>query len=249
MYPNEEQKILLERHFGSCRFVWNHFLEVRNKYHAERRDDKKRGLTGFDTMKMLTSLKKDVTWLNEINSQSLQHSLVKLDMAFKSFFRHNTDYPNFRSKKDNQYFIVPSGFKATRNRLVMPNFLEGIEYRDRFSIPQDIKQIIVTRDVDRYYASIQYETDETLEKGKGTIGIDMGIKHFATTSDGLQVEPLNSMRKHEKRLKRQQKKLSRKKKGSNNRRKQIARVRKIHRQIRDGISSKPCSHTRWSGEK
>ena len=131
----------------------------------------------------------------------------------------------------------------------MPKFLEGIEYRDKSSIPQDIKQIIVTRDVDRYYASIQYETDETLEKGKGTIGIDMGIKHFATTSDGLQVEPLNSMRKHEKRLKRQQKKLSRKKKGSNNRRKQIARVRKIHRQIRDGISSKPCSHTRWSGEK
>ena len=79
MYPNEEQKILLERHFGSCRFVWNHFLEVRNKYHAEHRDDKKRGLTGFDTMKMLTSLKKDVTWLNEINSQSLQRSLVKLD--------------------------------------------------------------------------------------------------------------------------------------------------------------------------
>ena len=116
-----------------------------NKYHAEHRDDKKRGLTGFDTMKMLTSLKKDTTWLNEINSQSLQHSLVRLDMAFKSFFRHNTDYPNFRSKKDNQYFIVPSGFKATQNRLVMPNFLEGIEYRDKSSIPQDIKQIIVTR--------------------------------------------------------------------------------------------------------
>ncbi len=214
-----------------------------NKYHAEHRDDKKRGLTGFDTMKMLTSLKKDTTWLNEINSQSLQHSLVRLDMAFKSFFRHNTDYPNFRSKKDNQYFIVPFGFKATQNRLVMPKFLEGIEYRDKSSIPQDIKQIVVTRDVDRYYASIQYETNEALEKGKGTIGIDMGIKHFATTSDGLQVEPLNSTRKHEKRLKRQQKKVS------NNRIKRIARVRKIHRQIRDGISSKPCSHTRWSGEK
>ena len=233
LYPNEEQKILLEKHFGSCRFVWNHFLEVRNKYNAEHRDDKKRGLTAFDTMKMLTALKKDVTWLNEINSQSLQHSLVKLDMAFKSFFRHNTDYPNFRSKKDNQYFIVPSGFKTDANKLIIPKFLEGIEYRDKSSIPQDIRQIVVTRDVDRYYASIQYEATGETSKGNGTIGIDMGIKHFATTSDGLQVEPLNSMRKHEKRLKRQQKKLSRKKKGSNNRRKQIARVRKIHQQIRD----------------
>ena len=227
LYPNEEQKILLEKHFGSCRFVWNHFLEVRNKYNAEHRDDKKRGLTAFDTMKMLTALKKDVTWLNEINSQSLQHSLVKLDMAFKSFFRHNTDYPNFRSKKDNQYFIVPSGFKTDANKLIIPKFLEGIEYRDKSSIPQDIRQIVVTRDVDRYYASIQYEATGETSKGNGTIGIDMGIKHFATTSDGLQVEPLNSMRKHEKRLKRQQKK------GSNNRRKQIARVRKIHQQIRD----------------
>ncbi len=184
-------------------------------------------------MKMLTALKKDVTWLNEINSQSLQHSLVKLDMAFKSFFRHNTDYPNFRSRKDNQYFIVPSGFKTDANKLIIPKFLDGIEYRDKSSIPQDIKQIIVTRDVDRYCASIQYEADEIVQKGNGTTGIDMGIKHFATTSDGLQVEPLNSMRKHEKRLKRQQNKLSRKKKGSKNRRRQIVRVQKIYQHIRD----------------
>jgi putative transposase len=115
----------------------------------------------------------------------------------------------------------------------MPKFLEGIEYRDKSSIPQDIRQIVVTRDADRYCASIQYESDEVPEKGMGIAGIDMGIKAFVTMSDGLQVEPLNSMRKHEKRLKRQQKKLSRKKKGSENRKKQIANVQKIHEQIRD----------------
>ena len=233
LYPNEEQIILLEKHFGSCRFVWNHFLEVRNKYYAEHRDDKKKGLTVFDTMKMLTVLKRDIAWLNEINSQSLQQSLVKLDKAFKSFFKHYTDYPNFRSKKGNQYFVVPSGFKTVGNKLIMPKFLDGIEYRDKSPIPQDIKQIVVTRDVDRYYASIQYEADEALQKGVGTVGIDVGIKAFATMSDGLQVEPLNSLKRNEKRLKRQQKKLSRKKKGSENRKKQIVRVRKIHQQIRD----------------
>ena len=82
LYPSEKQKILLEKHFGSCRFVWNHFLEVRNKYYAEHKNEKKKGLTAFDTMKMLTVLKKEVTWLNESNSQSLQHSLVKLDKGF-----------------------------------------------------------------------------------------------------------------------------------------------------------------------
>ena len=69
LYPSEKQKVLLEKHFGSCRFVWNHFLEVRTGYYAEHRDDKKKGLTGFDTMKMLTVLKKEIIWLNEINSE------------------------------------------------------------------------------------------------------------------------------------------------------------------------------------
>ena len=233
LYPSNQQKILLEKHFGSCRFVYNHFLDIRNKYYAEHRSDKKKGLSAFDTMKMLTQLKKETIWLNEANSQSLQHSLVELDKAFKSFFKHNASYPNFRSKKDNQYFIVPSGFKVKGTRLVIPKFVEGIEYRDESVIPDKIKQIVVTRDVDRYYASVQYESDESLQKGKGTVGIDMGIRSFATLSDGLQIEPLNALRKTEIRLKRQQKKLSRKEKGSENRKKQIVRVQKVHQKIRD----------------
>ena len=233
LYPNEAQSVLLEKHFGSCRFVWNHFLEIRSRYHAEHRNEEKKGLTAFDTMKLLTELKKEKDWLYEINSQSLQHSLVRLDMAFKSFFRHNTDYPTYRSKKDNQYFIVPSGFKAISNRLIIPKFTEGIVFRDKSPIPEHIRQVVISKDVDRYYASIQYESDEPPEKGTGTAGIDMGIKAFLTTSSGLQIEPLNSYRNMEKKLKRQQKKLSRKKKGSNSRRKQIVKVQKIHQQIRD----------------
>jgi len=233
LYPNEEQRILIERHFGSCRFVWNHFLEIRNKYYAEHKKEKKKGLTAFDTMKMLTTLKKEITWLNEINSQSLQHSLVELDKAFRSFFKHNTAYPAFKSKKDKQYFIIPSGFKAIGNKLIIPKFTEGIEYRDKSSIPENIKQIIITKDVDRYYASIQYETNEELVRGKGSVGIDMGIKHLLTTSDGIQIKPLNILRKKEKKLKREQRRLSRKEKGSHNRKKQIVKVQKIHQQIRD----------------
>ncbi|MGC8645222.1 MAG: helix-turn-helix domain-containing protein [Thermoplasmata archaeon] len=53
LYPDEEQKILLEKHFGSCRFVWNHFLEVKTKYYTEHKNDRKKSLNAFDTMKML----------------------------------------------------------------------------------------------------------------------------------------------------------------------------------------------------
>ena len=230
LYPNGQQKILLERHFGACRFVYNHFLEARTKYYAE---SKAQGLNYFKACKMLTELKKEYPWLYEISNPSLQQSLRKLDNAFTAFFRKNNDYPNFRSKKDNQYFIVPSGFRVDGNKLIIPKFMEGMEYRDKKAIPGKIKQIVVSRDVSRYYASIQYETEEELPKGNAVIGIDMGIRAFLTASDGLQVEPLNALRKAEKKWKREQGRLSRKKKGSENRKKQIVKVQKIYQRIRD----------------
>ena len=116
----------MERHFGACRFVYNHFLEARTKYYAE---SKAQGLNYFKACKMLTELKKEYPWLYEISNPSLQQSLRKLDNAFTAFFRKNNDYPNFRSKKDNQYFIVPSGFRADGNELIIPKFMEGMEYR------------------------------------------------------------------------------------------------------------------------
>jgi putative transposase len=233
LYPNEKQRILIEKHFGSCRFVCNYFLDVRNKYYVEHKGDKKKSLSVFDTMKMLTTLKKELTWLNEVNSQSLQHSLVELDKAFKSFFKHNTAYPTFKSKKDKQYFIIPSGFKARGNRLVIPKFPEGIKYRDKSAIPENIKQIVITKKADRYYASIQYESSEQPTKGEGAIGIDMGIKHFLTTSDDIAIEPINAYRKYEKKLKREHRRLSRKKKGSKNRAKKILKIEKTHQKIND----------------
>ncbi len=233
LYPDKEQRILLEKHFGACRFVYNHFLEFRNKYYVDHKNEKKKGLTAFDTINMLKGLKKEFPWLYEINAQSLQHSLFKLDQAFKSFFKRNTAYPKFRSKKDNQYFIVPSGIKVLDKKLIIPKFTEGIRFRDKGEIPQDIKQVVITRDVDRYYASIQYEINDILRKGNGIIGIDLGIKHFITTSDGIQIEPLNSYRKLERKLKREHRRLSRKEKGSINRRKQIFKLRKVYQRIRD----------------
>ena len=228
-YPDEDQKVLIEKHFGSTRFIWNHFLEKKSReYH-----DTGKSMSGFRMINDLKNLKGQYEWLNEVNSQSLQQVLMKLDTSFKSFFKHNTDYPNYRSKKDNQYFIVPQHFSFDEEGMYLPKFKKGIKFRDKSIIPDTIKQIVITRDVERYYASIQYETDVELTKGNGIIGIDMGIKAFLTTSDGLQVEPLNVYRKSEKKLKRQQKKLARTKKGSENRKKQMVKVQKIHQNIRD----------------
>ncbi|MEM0097248.1 MAG: transposase [Conexivisphaerales archaeon] len=121
--------------------------------------------------------------------------------------------------------------KGLGKKLITPKFPDGIKYRDKSPIPENIKQIIVTKDVDRYYASIQYEIKK--EMPKGAVGIDMGIRSFITTSGGLKIEPLNALRKKEKMLKRQQRKLSRKRKGSMNRKKQIMKVQKIYQQVSD----------------
>jgi putative transposase len=236
LYPTEEQMVLLEKHFGANRFIWNHFLEARTKYYAESKSrGKAQGLNYFQTCKMLTEMKKEKEWLYEISSPTLQQTLRKLDNAFTSFFRKNTDYPKFRSKKDNQYFVVPQNGKIVGNRIVIPKFLEGIIFRDKFDFSKikEIDQIVVTKDVERYYASIFYESDEIPEKAEAVVGIDVGVRHFITMSDGIQVEPLNAYRKMEKKLKREQRRLSRKKKGSKNRRKQIVKLERLHQKIRD----------------
>ncbi|MGC8645873.1 MAG: RNA-guided endonuclease InsQ/TnpB family protein, partial [Thermoplasmata archaeon] len=149
------------------------------------------------------------------------------------FFKHNASYPTFKSKKDYQYFIVPSGFKTKGNRLIIPKFVEGIKYRDESSIPKNIKQIVITKDVNRYYASIQYESDEQPKNGEGVVGIDMGIKHFLTTSDGIAIEPFNIYRIYEKKIKREHRRLSKKKKGSKNRQKQVVKLQKMYQHIGD----------------
>lgn len=213
LYPTEEQMVLLEKHFGANRFIWNHFLEARTKYYAESKSrGKAQGLNYFQTCKMLTEMKKEKEWLYEISSPTLQQTLRKLDNAFTSFFRKNTDYPKFKSKKDNQYFVVPQNGKIVGNRIVIPKFLEGIIFRDKFDFSKikEIDQIVVTKDVERYYASIFYESDEIPEKAEAVVGIDVGVRHFITMSDGIQVEPLNAYRKMEKKLKREQRRLSRK---------------------------------------
>ncbi|MGC8670370.1 MAG: RNA-guided endonuclease InsQ/TnpB family protein [Thermoprotei archaeon] len=114
LYPTDDQRVLLEKHFGACRFIWNHFLEVRTKCYAEHKGDKKKGLTPFETLRMLTEMKKELPWPNEVNSQSLRQSLRRLDIAFRAFFKHDADYPNFKSKKRDQYFIVPQNFFRLR---------------------------------------------------------------------------------------------------------------------------------------
>ncbi|PYB69115.1 transposase, partial [Thermoplasma sp. Kam2015] len=234
LYPNEGQKILLEKHFGSCRFVYNYFLKKRDEYYITHRDAQRSSLNYFDTNNMLIELKKEYPWLYEINAQSLQMSLRFLDNAFKNFFHRNAEHPKFKRKGINEFFAVPQHIKIQGNRIYFPKFSEGIYFKGsekKLSEIKDINEIVITKDSGYYYCSIIYENEEELPEKKplsseNSVGIDLGIEKFATLSNGIAIENPGFIKKVEKRIKRLQKQLSKKENGSKNRRKHILKLQK-----------------------
>ncbi|MDK2948971.1 MAG: putative transposase [Patescibacteria group bacterium] len=234
IFPNKEQVELFEKHFGSTRFVFNWGLEKKIKAYQK---DKKR-LTCFDLINELTKLKKekDFEWLNEVNSQSLQVSLRNLDNAFTNFFRKQNKFPNFKSKKHNKNsFQIPQHLKLSE-KLDIPK-IKDIKIIQHRKLEGKIKTATISKTTTgKYYISILIEQSKDLPKkdkikDKTTIGIDLGIKTFATISDGRKIDNPKYLKKSERKLKRQQRWLSRKIKGSKNRNKQRIKVALIHEKI------------------
>jgi putative transposase len=235
--PNKEQEELLNKHFGSCRFIYNWAL---NKKIKAYQNDKGK-LSKFDLDKLLTELKKEdeFIWLKEINSQSLQAANRHLDVAFSNFFQKQNDFPKFKSKKKNkQSFEVPTGIKLVDdNKLVIPKFKGGIKIILSRPIKGIIRQGTLSKTPSgKYFVSLLCDTGETnglkpkINKNT-TIGIDLGLKDFIVTSEGVRYENNKYLKKLEKKLAKAQRKLSKKQKGSNNRNKQRINVAKIHEKI------------------
>lgn len=235
LYPNKEQKILLEKHFGCARFVYNHFLNVRNVEYKTN----KVNMSYYDTANDLSVLKKngEFTFLNEVNSQSLQWSLRFLDIAFRNFFRGQTKFPNFKKKSNNQSFKVPvnSTFKLKNNKIIIPKFKEGINFRGKLVLDNLVKfnSVNVSKTPSgKYYATLQGEFNyNPLEQNDNQIGVDLGIKEFLITNNGIKIGNPKYLKKSLKKLKYEQKQLSKKNKGSNNRNKQRILVSLIHEKI------------------
>jgi len=234
IYPNKEQQELFEKHFGSVRFVYNWGLEKKIKAYQKN----KKRISCFDLINELVKLKKkkDFQWLNEVNSQSLQMSLRNLDNAFTSFFRKHNKFPKFKSKKNNKNsFQVPQHLKLN-NKLTIPK-IPDIKIKLSRPIEGKIKTATISKTpTNKYFVSILAVEDKQLPKNpkiteKTTIGIDLGIKHFATISDGRKIENPKYLNQSELKLKRYQRWLSRKKRGSNNREKQRLRVALIQEKI------------------
>jgi putative transposase len=94
LYPTTKQQILLDKHLGTTRFVYNLALETKiNAYNTH-----KISLSRYDLQKQLVELKQELPWMKEINSQSIQSTLLNLDNAYKKFFREKSGFPKFKKK-------------------------------------------------------------------------------------------------------------------------------------------------------
>ena len=184
--PNKAQQMLINKHIGSCRFVYNLALETKQTAYAGN----KVNLDCFDLIKQLPDLKKECEWLKEINSQSLQQSITHLDNAFTKFFKGQADFPNFKKKSNRQSFNIPQSITVDDDKLYIPKFKKGIEIILHRTFKGDIRQATISRTpTGKYFVSILVENNIALPNKvdieiNNTIGIDLGLKSFLITSRG-----------------------------------------------------------------
>lgn len=236
IYPTKTQKELINKHIGACRFVYNLALETKNYAYASH----KKNLSCFDLNNQLPDLKKECEWLKEIDSQALQQSITNLDKAFTQFFKGYSKFPNFKSKKNNkQSFRNPHGSKVIvkDNKLYQPKFKDGIKIIIDRKFEGVIKSTTISRTpTGKYFVSILVDNHKELPKKtpikeNTTIGIDLGLKHFIITSDGIKIDNPKYLKQSLLHLKYLQKQASKKKKWSNNRIKANLKVALQHEKI------------------
>ena len=248
IYPDKAQIQVLHQHFGSCRFVYNHFLNERIEFYQQNKDKKpgllnlkpKKSLSYHDNALGLTQLKTAKDWLKEVNSQSLQQSLKHLDAAYQKFFKAGAGFPRFKSKRDKQSFKIPQHFvfksnykKRTHSLLKIPKLKSWIKVLEHRALSGNIKYVTISKTpTGQYYAAFTCESVvQELNKKTHALGIDLGIKDLLITSDGQKVENPRFLQQKLKRLQYAQRQVSKKQKGSGRRKKHITKLAGIHQKV------------------
>jgi putative transposase len=234
--PTDEQKKILARTFGSCRFVYNWAL--RQKTDAFYKEHKR--LCYKDLSTMLTDLKKQETstWLSEVSSVPLQQSLRHLDKAFLNFFEGRGEYPTFKKKRNQQSATYTANAFIWRDgQITLAKMSEPLAIRWSRDLPKDAQpsSVTISKDcADRYFISILVEEDiEHLPQSDQNVGADLGLKSFVALSTGEIVGNPKFFAKDEKKLVRAQRRHAKKKKWSKNREKARLKVARLHARIAD----------------
>lgn len=235
IYPTTEQAILINKTLGSARFVFNYFLNLKiNEYKATGKAPNYNACS-----KLLTALKNTNPWLKEPDKFSLQNSLKNLENSYKMFFNNGSGFPKFKAKRNNKQSYTTNftnnNIEVNNHHIKLPK-IGKVKYKGyknnnigEFKI---IKATISKNNLNQYYCSITCEVDiSPLPKLATKVGIDLGVKDFATFSNGIKIPNNRTLFKYEHKLKKAQRRLSKKEKGSKNFIKQRLKVAKLHQKV------------------
>lgn len=224
IYPDKEQRKLINQTFGCCRLVYNMGLQARSEGY---KNGEKIGFA--QTSKMLTELKtqQGYKFLKDVDSVALQQSLRDLDRGFVNFFAKRAKYPCIKSKHDHHqsYRTVNQGAVRIEGKYIRFPKVGYVKIKQSMEIGHINNATIERSPSGKYYVVLNVEFEPVSKPCKGgEIGIDMGIRNFYTDSNGSVAANPKFTERAMRRLAREQRRLSRKQKNSNNRRKQRFKV-------------------------
>ena len=235
IYPNKQQKELIAKTFGCVRFVYNYYLSQR----IEKYKEDKETMSYYECCADLTKLKKteEYQWLKEVDATALQSSLKNLDTAYQKFFKEHSVFPKFKSKKICKHSYrakCANGSIQYLGKYIKLPKLGMVKTKTKL-VPQGriLNATVSQTPSGKYYVSICC-TDvdiKPLPKTNNTIGIDLGIKEFAITSDGEMIANPKFLKKSLDKLAELQRQLSRKTRGSSNWNKARVKVARQHEKI------------------
>ncbi len=234
LYPTRKQAQALTWTVDRCRELYNAALQERRD--AYRMVGKR--INYYDQANQLPDMKEIREEYRGIHSQVLQDVLRKADKAYKAFFARckrgaTPGYPRYKGRNQFDSFTYPQGgHSLTHDSRVCLSKIGSIKVKLHREIKGSIKTCTIKREGECWYVVFACEVEhEPLEESCEAIGIDLGLLHFATLSDGSTIENPRYYRKAEKNLERLQQALALKKRGSTRRKKAVKQVAKAHRKV------------------
>lgn len=238
IYPTKIQEEQIQKTFGCKRFVYNQCLA----YKQEKYEKENISLSRIDLNNWKNQiLKKQYSWLNEVDKFVLDNAVIDLDMAYQMFYKKHNGYPKFKTKKNTKTYKTNCNYSSSKpgievsfenSKIKLPK-LKWVKAKIHREFEGKIKSATISQvPSGRYFASILVETEHIPMESTGCmVGVDLGIKDLLITSDGEKFDNIRTTKKYEDKLAKEQRKLSHKVKGGKNYEKQRIKVAKIHEKI------------------
>lgn len=220
------QRIRVAQWIGTCRFIYNMSLGIKKDAYS-----KSIPLSFNDLQKQLTDIK-DIDWVADVPSQTLQATVQKLEHSYQNFFKRGAGFPKFLSKNRTNSIYFKSVKYVGNNSFQLPKIGVIKVYNDRqpSGIP---KTASIVKELDKFYLCVSCEVEtKPSAPCDSQAGVDVGISNFAVLSDGTIVKHPMFLTHSLARLRRVQRKLSRAKKRSKNWYKIVVVLKRLHQKVR-----------------